>query len=76
MRRTGPLLALCTLAALGAAPLAAQSGYFGQNHVQFRTFDWQVLRTEHFDVQLSDAHGAHISDRSARIWIGDDDSGS
>ena len=50
MRRTGPLLALCTLAALGAAPLAAQSGYFGQNHVQFRTFDWQVLRTEHFDI--------------------------
>ena len=50
MRRTGPLLALCAFAALGASPLAAQSGYFGQNHVQFRTFDWQVLRTEHFDI--------------------------
>lgn len=33
-----------------AAPLAAQGGYFGQNHVQFRTFRWQVLKTEHFDV--------------------------
>ena len=37
--------------------------------------DHRHERTEHFDVQLSDAHGAHISDRYARIWIGDDDSG-
>lgn len=32
------------------APLSAQSGYFGQNQVQFRQFRWQVLKTEHFDV--------------------------
>ncbi|MCL4213756.1 MAG: PD40 domain-containing protein [Gemmatimonadales bacterium] len=60
MRR--PLATLLVLAsglALGATPLAAQSGYFGQNHVQFRTFKWQVLKTEHFDVhyypELADA---------------------
>ena len=42
------LPALLTL--LIAAPLAAQGSYFGQNHVQFRKFDWQVMRTEHFDI--------------------------
>jgi Tol biopolymer transport system component len=56
MRRAGPLLALL---ALLAAPLGAQGGYFGQNHVQYRTFNWQVLRTEHFDIhyypELADA---------------------
>ena len=39
--------------------LAAQSGplvpgaaaqYFGRNKVQYRTFDFKVLKTEHFDV--------------------------
>jgi len=29
-------------------PLAGQ--YFGRNQVQYRTFDFQILRTEHFDV--------------------------
>jgi len=47
MRRLGQLL---TLLAVTALPAAAQGGYFGQNHVQFRQFDWQVLKTEHFDV--------------------------
>jgi hypothetical protein len=28
-------------------PAAAQ--YFGQNKVQYRTFDFQVLKTQHFD---------------------------
>jgi Tol biopolymer transport system component len=31
-----------------SSPLAAQ--YFGRNQVQYRTFDFQILRTEHFDV--------------------------
>ena len=48
MRRVGRLLALLLLA---AAPAAGQgSSYFGQNHVQFRQFNWQILKTEHFDV--------------------------
>ena len=56
MRRFGRLL---TVLALAAAPLGAQQSYFGQNHVQFRQFKWQVLKTEHFDVhyypELADA---------------------
>lgn len=41
---------LPALLAVVAPTVGAQGGYFGQNHVQYRTFDWQVLKTEHFDV--------------------------
>ena len=40
-------LALCPC--LGS-DVAAQ--YFGQNKVRYRTFDFQVLRTEHFDIHF------------------------
>jgi len=33
------------------APLPAQY-YFGQNKVQYRTFDFEVIRTEHFDIHF------------------------
>ena len=33
-----------------ALPLAAQFGYFGQNKIQYRGFDWRVLRGEHVDL--------------------------
>ena len=33
-----------------AAPLAAQFGYFGQNKIQYRRFEWRVLRGEHVDL--------------------------
>lgn len=33
-----------------AAPLSAQFGYFGQNKIQYRRFDWKVLRGEHVDL--------------------------
>lgn len=36
------------LAAAFASPAGAQ--YFGRNKVQYKTFDFQVLRTEHFDI--------------------------
>jgi len=40
------------LVSIGLAPVAAnaQIGYFGQNRVLFRSFDFRVLRTEHFDI--------------------------
>ena len=44
------LLALCLVAG-APAPLSAQY-YFGQNKVQYRAFDFQVLRTEHFDIHF------------------------
>jgi Tol biopolymer transport system component len=39
------------LALLAGAPAAvAAQYYFGQNKVQYRAFDFQILRTEHFDI--------------------------
>src|SRR2546430_17212419 len=35
---------------LVARPAAAQFGYFGQNKIQYRGFDWHVLRGEHVDL--------------------------
>src|SRR5881628_447289 len=37
-------------AVAGAPLLAAQFGYFGQNKIQYRKFDWRVLRGEHVDL--------------------------
>ena len=33
-----------------AAPAVASAQYFGQNKVQYRTFEFQIIQTEHFDV--------------------------
>src|SRR3989442_11420824 len=40
------------LVALTTLPVAAaaQFGYFGQNKVQYRRFDWRVLRSDHVDL--------------------------
>ena len=44
-------LALLAVAALApSAPLPAQSGYFGTNKIQYRDFDWHVLKGDHVDV--------------------------
>ncbi len=43
-------LALAALLVTCAPPALAAQYYFGQNKVQYRTFDFQVLRTEHFDI--------------------------
>src|SRR5512139_3458153 len=42
----------CLLAfALGTvSALPAQFGYFGQNKIQYRRFEWRVLRGEHVDL--------------------------
>ncbi|MGH7605966.1 MAG: hypothetical protein ACREME_01385 [Gemmatimonadales bacterium] len=47
-RRT--IAGIIVLAIALAAPLAAQFGYFGQNKIQYRRFDWRVLRGEHVDL--------------------------
>src|SRR5436190_10690255 len=38
------------LALVFAPSLSAQYGYFGQNKIQYRRFDWRVLRGEHVDL--------------------------
>ena len=44
------IILYCTLSLLSAVILHAQFYYFGRNKVHYTDFDWQVLRTEHFDI--------------------------
>jgi Tol biopolymer transport system component len=48
----------------GTSPAAAQ--YFGQNKVQYRTFDFKIIQTEHFEVYYYDRERAGALD-AARI---------
>ena len=63
------LLAVCAGGlALNATPAAAQ--YFGRNKVQYRTFDFHVLRTTHFDVYFypEEEQAARDAARMAERW--------
>jgi Tol biopolymer transport system component len=50
------------------APASAQ--YFGRNKVHYRTFDFQVMKTEHFDIYFypSEQTGTEIAARMAERW--------
>ncbi len=54
--RAGVLMIRRTLVALalfaGLPSVLTAQYYFGQNKVQYRAFDFQVLRTEHFDIHF------------------------
>src|SRR5262245_14049194 len=56
------------LIALCASSAFAQ--YFGRNKVRCRTFDFQVMTTEHFDIYFysSEREGAEIAARLAERW--------
>ena len=56
------------LLAVGAVPGDAQ--YFGRNKVQYRTFDFRVLKTEHFDVYFypEEERAARDAARMAERW--------
>lgn len=63
------ILAICSLS-LPELAAAQFTFYFGRNKVQYEDFDWQVLRTEHFDVyyypemQELAEHGAHFAEEA------------
>ena len=67
LRRAAAALAFCAIACL-SAPASAQ--YFGNNKVQYRTFDFQILKTEHFDIYFypSEKPGVEIAARFAERW--------
>jgi len=44
--------ALAAAALVGASPASAQ--YFGRNKVQYRAFDFKVIKTAHFDIYFYD----------------------
>ena len=59
---------VASLIALGAGPAAAQ--YFGQNLVQYKKFNYQVLKTDHFDIYFypEERVGIDIAARLAERW--------
>src|SRR5678810_878231 len=60
-------LAFSVLCGVGT-PASAQ--YFGRNKVQYRDLDFQVLKTEHFDIYFypSERTGVEIAARMAERW--------
>ncbi len=70
--KSAPLLAASFLFAVFAAatPARAQIGYFGQNTVQYETFKFQVLKTDHFDVYYyaEEEDAARMAGRMAELW--------
>ena len=68
------LLALAVLAGIavqlgaGAGPASAQ--YFGRNKVQYRKFDFEILRTQHFDIYFYEENRelAEQAGRMAERW--------
>ena len=65
-------LACAVLALATPQPIAAQSGYFGQNKVQYRKFDFRVLKTDHFDIYYypEEEAAAKLTSRMAERWYG------
>ena len=43
---------LLALAALFLLSSSADAQYFGRNNVQWQTFDWRVMETEHYDIHF------------------------
>ena len=64
------LFAFAAVLVLCAAPARAQQGYFGQNQVQYESFKWKILETDHFLVhyypEIAEAarQGARMAERS------------
>jgi Tol biopolymer transport system component len=69
MVRVRAAVAWVVLLLLPATALA-QGGYFGRNKVQYRNFDFQVLKTEHFDIYFypEEEEGARMAARMAERW--------
>src|SRR5438067_11520200 len=66
LARASTLAVACAMVA--AAPASAQ--YFGRNKVQYRKLDFQILKTEHFDIYFypQEREGVEIAARMAERW--------
>src|SRR5437867_11162872 len=53
-----------------AIPAPASAQYFGRNKVQYKKLDFQVLKTEHFDIYFypEEREGIDIAARMAERW--------
>lgn len=70
--RTNLYGVLCFVVAgmIGPTVEEATAQYFGRNKVQYSDFDFQVLKTEHFDIYFYEAEerGARMTARMAERW--------
>ena len=59
-----------TLALIAAAGSSVGAQYFGQNKVQYKKLDFQVLKTEHFDIYFypSEREGIDTAARLSERW--------
>jgi Tol biopolymer transport system component len=65
-----PLAVAIVVALAFPAVLHAQGDYFGQNKVQYRKFDFRVLKTDHFDIYYypEEEQAARMASRMAERW--------
>jgi len=68
MARVSRLLLLAAFISAFTTPLSAQ--YFGRNKVQYKKLDFEVLKTEHFDIYFypTEREGIEIAARMAERW--------
>jgi len=66
MRSARLMVLLCAVAAVLATAGVARGVQFGRNKIQYENFDWQVVRTEHFDVYYYDG-SEDVADAVCRI---------
>ncbi|HEY0673401.1 MAG TPA: basic secretory protein-like protein, partial [Longimicrobiales bacterium] len=62
MKRLAVLVAIAL-----AAPQLLSAQYFGRNKVQYQNFDFQILRTEHFDVYYYEQERTAVMDAARMI---------
>jgi hypothetical protein len=64
------VVAALALLFIGGAGTTASAQYFGRNKVHYRTFDFQVMKTEHFDIYFypGEQTGTEIAARLAERW--------
>src|SRR4051812_28737747 len=70
LRRLATLVSFVSVAAVATAPAGAQ-GYFGRNKVQYETFKWKIIKSEHFDNFFYPAESLVVNDaaRMAERWF-------
>src|SRR5690348_11250884 len=63
-------IALAVGSLVTALPITASAQYFGRNKVQYKKLDFQILKTEHFDIYYypEEREGIDIAARMAERW--------
>src|SRR4051812_183061 len=64
------VIALAATSLLTGLPVTASAQYFGRNKVQYKKLDFQILKTEHFDIYYypEEREGIDVAARMAERW--------